>query len=388
MQIESLRSNIEAGTTGQVLSKTGWLRSDWADYDYGSSGPRYSNDSAHSGSQSIRCSYNGGGNCAFAYDMPDVAPGQRFYATWWAKYSGGNNGQWKMFRASEGLTIVDGNQQLNAYNWYNDDPIYVQQQNVLHPSRPAQRSLWYGGLYPTSDNTWHRIELDYVAGAAGTANGVVTVRVTKENGTISSATDSDANTHPDGGSWRYAIWQNYLGNGITGVNNIWLDDLYVQYNTPARVELCAGSTWSNRGKCEIQVPTAWGASSITAEVNTGNFAASSSAYMYVVDSTGTANATGYAVTISDSSTPTPVDGVCGSANGSSFSTAPSTNLCSAGTAGTVSGYGPWSWPCNGINGGDPASCSASLLSGGITWLTSGGSVITDSLTGNVIGPPQ
>lgn len=45
----------------------------------------------------------------------------------------------------------------------------------------------------------------------------------------------------------------------------------------------------------------------------------------------------------------PKDGVCGSANGSTVPTAPTSNLCSAGTASAVGGSGPWSWSCVGIN---------------------------------------
>ena len=53
---------------------------------------------------------------------------------------------------------------------------------------------------------------------------------------------------------------------------------------------------------------------------------------------------------------------CGSADGGSFTSAPSSNLCSSGTAGTVSGSGPWSWSCNSSNGGTSASCSANVAS--------------------------
>lgn len=56
---------------------------------------------------------------------------------------------------------------------------------------------------------------------------------------------------------------------------------------------------------------------------------------------------------------TPSVGSCGSANGSSISVAPASNLCSAGTASTVTGNGPWNWNCIGINGGTNAICSAS-----------------------------
>lgn len=56
--------------------------------------------------------------------------------------------------------------------------------------------------------------------------------------------------------------------------------------------------------------------------------------------------------------PTPVAGMCGSANGVSVSTAPSANLCLVGTASTVTGSGPFTWSCAGMNGGANATCSA------------------------------
>ncbi|MGE3623295.1 MAG: glycosyl hydrolase [Bdellovibrionales bacterium] len=59
------------------------------------------------------------------------------------------------------------------------------------------------------------------------------------------------------------------------------------------------------------------------------------------------------------STPVATNGQCGSSNNGTFTTAPTTNLCSAGTASGVSGTGPWAWTCAGINGGTNASCSAS-----------------------------
>jgi hypothetical protein len=53
-------------------------------------------------------------------------------------------------------------------------------------------------------------------------------------------------------------------------------------------------------------------------------------------------------------------GICGSANGSTTNSTPTANLCVAGTPSVVSGDGPWSWTCDGSNGGTNASCSASL----------------------------
>jgi hypothetical protein len=53
-------------------------------------------------------------------------------------------------------------------------------------------------------------------------------------------------------------------------------------------------------------------------------------------------------------------GVCGPANGQTLSSAPTANLCSLGTSSTVTGAGPWLWTCNGANGGSNDRCSASL----------------------------
>lgn len=59
-------------------------------------------------------------------------------------------------------------------------------------------------------------------------------------------------------------------------------------------------------------------------------------------------------------TPAAVNGTCGSANGATLSSVPSTNLCSTGTASSVAGSGAATWSCGGSNGGTTASCSASL----------------------------
>jgi hypothetical protein len=66
---------------------------------------------------------------------------------------------------------------------------------------------------------------------------------------------------------------------------------------------------------------------------------------------------------SDSLNVTISDGACGSANGVSTATKPSSNLCSSGSASVVSGGSgsPWTWNCLGPNNtttNDDASCSA------------------------------
>ena len=55
---------------------------------------------------------------------------------------------------------------------------------------------------------------------------------------------------------------------------------------------------------------------------------------------------------------TVVNGACGSSNGATLPSAPTANLCSAGSASAVTGSGPWNWTCAGSGGGSTASCSA------------------------------
>ena len=59
-----------------------------------------------------------------------------------------------------------------------------------------------------------------------------------------------------------------------------------------------------------------------------------------------------------------VNGACGSSNGGSFSSAPTSGLCNAGNNTTVTGTGPWSWTCTGFHSGTTANCSASVATTG------------------------
>jgi hypothetical protein len=58
---------------------------------------------------------------------------------------------------------------------------------------------------------------------------------------------------------------------------------------------------------------------------------------------------------------TPVNGVCGTDSGLAFTSAPTANLCSSGTATAVTGSGPWTWDCTGSDGGTSASCAANII---------------------------
>jgi type II secretory pathway pseudopilin PulG len=55
----------------------------------------------------------------------------------------------------------------------------------------------------------------------------------------------------------------------------------------------------------------------------------------------------------------PINGICGPSNGQTFTVAPTSGLCSAGSPpASASGSGPWAWSCLGLDGGTTASCAA------------------------------
>jgi hypothetical protein len=72
-------------------------------------------------------------------------------------------------------------------------------------------------------------------------------------------------------------------------------DAYLD-TTLTRVVLADKPVLAQATIIENQIPSAWTDSSITATVNLGRFAQGQSAYLFVVDSSGTASAAGLAVT--------------------------------------------------------------------------------------------
>jgi hypothetical protein len=80
------------------------------------------------------------------------------------------------------------------------------------------------------------------------------------------------------------------------------DDVYVATGSSARarIEIGNASTYSASTNLALLTPTAWSAGSISATVRDGSFASGSTAYLYVVDSTGAVNTSGYPITIGSS----------------------------------------------------------------------------------------
>ena len=132
------------------------------------------------------------------------------------------------------------------------------------------------------------------------------------------------------------------------------------YTITAAASPVAGGTAS----CTPTTVTSGGSTVCTATPTSGyeflQWTTSTGNSCYVATCTFTGIDSDTTMTANFIASPTPVNGVCGSANGSATSSAPTGGLCSQGTASAVSGTGPWNWTCTGSNGGSNASCSAPL----------------------------
>jgi hypothetical protein len=81
-------------------------------------------------------------------------------------------------------------------------------------------------------------------------------------------------------------------------------------------------------------------------------------------------------------------GACGPSDGLAVLTAPTSGLCSAGTATTVSGTGPWAWSCVGVDGGATAACLATKFNASAACPYNVGAALADGCTGSPAGTPQ
>lgn len=313
LDIQWLNPNIEAGTTDADVSlPAGWTSATTtADYE----SPIYSETKAHSGAKSIKSS------------TPDVDQYESFfyydygsdissiYLSWWVYIEnlactgdciGGS--QWKIFRLTSGedalfadrnesnfyltqqvaaptATFVGGNYMF--YNFCLDDAASYDL-NCYGGINPATNP----GLYRPNgiiEGGWRRVEIWAIPSTEDTQDGTVIVNLFDGTNTITSYVDYDGDTRTRSSAytWRYAVWQNYLGNGLD-YGDIYIDDVFVQVGSQARVEIGDNATWANCTHREIQIPTVWAVDEITITVNQGSFE-NGTAYLFVVDSDGTAS---------------------------------------------------------------------------------------------------
>jgi hypothetical protein len=147
---------------------------------------------------------------------------------------------------------------------------------------------WANYSSDVKDGEWHQMQFQYAEGSGSTGQCKWWF-----DGTLifdhSDLTTGNYSRYPFVVGW-------YMSSG-NGDGIIHIDDLYAD-DTWARVELCEGSTWANKGQCEIQPISSFGT---TTEItfNQGAFDSEETAYLYFVDDSGDPSA-GYEIEIGSS----------------------------------------------------------------------------------------
>jgi len=275
---------IENSTAGTIPTDSGgWYFHDPAGFE-----PEVTTAQVHSGDKSLYHLTDGSHyNSALRYDYGSyVTTNNTVYVTWWTRPNWSTVGQWKMFRWKQDNDISDGAPESCLFNW-------TTVQGSQWTSRPGPgleapgEDTWIGNAMITLENVWYRMEITMeLSSSLGVSDGRFTMGVYVPGSTRGSSSEGGIRTLNSGSTgYRWAIWQNYRGNGMSGFYN-YGDDYYIQVGSEARVELCAESSWSSRRHCEIQPATDWNESSIKIKVNQGSFTDSQTVYLYVIDDAG------------------------------------------------------------------------------------------------------
>lgn len=248
----------------------------------------YANDRAYSGSQAAKTlNTSSGSTTRDHFAFRGQAAQKRFisYRVYGTPFDGVSKGDRQTANLDNG----------NAYDLY-DSPPNFGYAGYMFTNNGAEfvNHGWFDAITP---NRWQRNDQWIVISTPNVANGQydyyvdgVLAESTGPYATCSSAATNGCQID----SW---ISPNFI-NKITTTPTFWIDDLYVD-NTQARVELCSGSSWANRGNCNLQIPTAWSTTSVTATANTAGFTDAQEVFLYVVDADGLVNSLGVATEVGE-----------------------------------------------------------------------------------------
>jgi hypothetical protein len=203
-------------------------------------------------------------------------PSQQIYASWWwktdtAAYNSSISQSSKFIRLGSSTDISN-----LTFSW-TEEAAYVYSTNGGGYGSQTG-NLWASWLGKVNSWDFYEVSIDW-------ANKTYTLKINNQV----SKQQSWSGITPFNFDY---IWK--IGWDGGGTNPIfltsWLDDIYVD-RTFSRVMIGNASTYSACTHFEMQPPTTWNANgqSITANVNQGSFANGTTAYLYVVDSAGTAS---------------------------------------------------------------------------------------------------
>ena len=305
-----LWENFEDGTAGNALPTTskwqamagvgGWFSNPANDY-LETAGTAYSGSIAaynhfKVGSSGTNEDFN---TSYFVLPTPST---KLYYSYQW---------RWESTTSGDGRAVVKAgrtNSDNTPVSYYNGPGVSAL--STLNPTSPWLITASYAtastnpsvtmnqNINPTNyqhvldEGSWHRHEMYKSMSTAGVEDGAIWFAI----GEYVLWDDTTAQTRETG--------ETYLNNSVllglmvagtvlgseTEVR-MWVDDVYVD-TTPQRVEICNASTKATSTHCEIQPPTAWGDTGITAALNQGTFETGNSVYVIAYNGSNEAGSYG------------------------------------------------------------------------------------------------
>lgn len=229
-------------------------------------------------------------NATARYDLgSDIPPDTDIYVTWWTKriLNAGANGQWKKLRISDINSITDHETELVYFHWDSGGSNLV--------SHTASGFTLFANTAQT-DLQWYREEMIIKTSTVGVKDGnhqhylhdLVSVPGLVDWG-YSGDSPPEYPTiwgYETAERFRWFLFQNYRGNGNTD-QEIWLDDMYIQTGSLARVEIGDSATYANCTHKEVQRISARSATVTDFVLNMGGMSTLSGKYAFLVIDDGT-----------------------------------------------------------------------------------------------------
>lgn len=345
---------IEQASAGSdfdsLPASTGWdvgLSSD-------SSKPIISNERFYSGQKAalgrVDNAANSGWQSVMRYTHQDSF--DKFYISYWMywdpiSYSSTGNTQFKMIRVNHnGITsdqtgqfyfnsVIKSDGSPYGFNWWAACALDCSEVSYTYCNSQAQPIPYYSPLHnnpynygylnkgqtiPFTDSLptprqWNKVELYVDRGTMDNFDGEFILRVRKPNGdlvftehmTQVNMQRSELSCRNESAPWTSFQFQNFFDDngGSFGAEraDFFYDDIYLQFGTGSRVELCDNSDYTVARKCETQNPQSWSSGNISIEMNYGgSFNTGDTAYLFVIHDDGGISSP-YQITLSGQSDP-------------------------------------------------------------------------------------
>lgn len=187
-----------------------------------------------------------------------------------------------------------GNEPMNQDNWYleyNPAPSSTNSNPEWHLNNNGSGGVnpqWGSVAVNPMSGAWSKVELEIRYDSS--SNGYIKLY---ENGTLKL--DYSGVTDKIPGTARTEVIGGYAYPRSSS-NWVYYADVYLDY-TLARVILTNNPILSKATVIEPQIPSTWNSNSINVSVNLGRLSANQTAYLFVIDSSGTPNTNGFPITV-------------------------------------------------------------------------------------------